>query len=163
MEKAPTENNSPENTLAVAAVARKHKVPQSTLQDKIAGLPSRPLSHSRQQYIPAAQENALAKHVMKLLQENFAPSVAMVRNLTTKIQTGLYPEKQHLVGKDWIPRFVEKHSELSLAWNKPISSKQAKAASEEVLSTWLADVETLHIKYDMQSSDIYNMDKKPSF
>ena len=100
MEKALAEYDSPENTLAVAALARKHKVPRSTLQDKIAGLPSRPLGHSGQQYIPAAQESALAKHVVKLLRGGFAPSVAMVRNLATEIQASLYPEKQRLVGRD---------------------------------------------------------------
>ena len=160
MEDALAEFNSPGNTLTVAALARKHGISRTTFRRRLAGVSSRSLGHSGQQYLPAAQESALANHVVKLLRGGFAPSVAMVKYLATEIQAGLYPDNKRPVGREWVPRFVGRHSELSLAWSKPIGSKRARAASIEILSAWLKRLEELRIEYDVQPSDIYNMDEK---
>ena len=123
MEQALAEYFSPENDLAVAAVAAKHEVPRMTLVDRIAGVSPRNRGHEGQQYLPAAQESALAKHVLKLLRGSFAPSVAMVKYLAIDLHDSLYPDNRRVVGTHWVSRFVGRHSEFSLAWNKSIRVK----------------------------------------
>ena len=84
----------------------------------------------------------------------------MVRYLATEIHDGLDPNSRLPAGRDWVPRFVNRHSELPLAWSKPIGSKRAKAASNEVLSNWLKNFEDLRTEYSVDPKDIYNIDEK---
>ena len=134
MEDALAELNKPENDFTVATVARKHGIPRTSLRRHIEGALICSFGHAGQQYLPAAQESALAKHVVKLLRGGFAPSVAMVKYLAIEIHDGLYPDSKRLVGREWVPHFVGRHSELSLVWSKLIGAKRARAASSEVLS-----------------------------
>ena len=160
MEKALIGLKSSENSRSVRAVAADHGVLPSSLYHRFSGRPARSGGHKGRQYLTADEESSLAKHVVKLLGAGFPPLVALVRTIATGIHDRARPQDKRPVCRGWASRFVDRHSELAIAWSKVVKSARISAASPDVLRSWLEHLQELRVEYNVAPGDIYNMDEK---
>jgi hypothetical protein len=62
-------------------------------------------------------------------------------------------------GRDWVARFLSRHSQLESARKKLIEAARIKDVSAERLTKWFEDLQNVIEKENIKPEDIYNMDE----
>ena len=63
------------------------------------------------------------------------------------------------IGKDWVRRFLLRHSELASVRARSIDAVRVKDTSPECLQQWFAELEKVLAEYNIKPENIYNMDE----
>ena len=86
-------------------------------------------------------------------------------NRTNRTNSNLHCSASHLcveytpIGKNWVRRFLHRHSELSSVTPRTIDVSQIKAATPEAISHWFDELRRVIDKYHILPSNTYNMDE----
>src|SRR6266480_1128493 len=67
------------------------------------------------------------------------------------------------IGKDWVKRFICRHSELSSATIRTIDASRIKAATPEAIAHWFNELQLIIKEYNITPENIYNMDESGFF
>jgi len=102
--------------------ARTFNIPSQTLYDRMNGALSRPLAQEQLQLLSHAEEKELVRWITRLTITGYSPRYATLREMAEEIrqrrvrnindESGTYVEYSR-IGKDWVKRFLRRHSELS--------------------------------------------------
>jgi hypothetical protein len=74
---------------------------------------------------------------------------------TGTVQVKVYDE----IGKDWVPRFIQRHPELASVRSRLIDSVRIKDTSSERLQCWFDDLKKVLAEFNIKPENMYNMDE----
>jgi hypothetical protein len=63
------------------------------------------------------------------------------------------------IGKEWVQRFLKRHSELASVRPRSIDAVRVKDTCPERLQRWFDDLETVLAEFNIKLENIYNMDE----
>ena len=63
------------------------------------------------------------------------------------------------IGKEWVPRFLRRHSELASVRPRSIDAARVKDTSPERLQRWFDDLKKMLAEFNVNPENIYNMDE----
>ena len=98
--------------------AKKLEINASTVYSRLNGRLSRSEARIRQQFLTEAEEQLLLRYIKQLTKCGYPLSYKTLRQLAVRIHTRRVQKKidiQHLefevniLGKNWVPRFIERH------------------------------------------------------
>ncbi|KAK2685201.1 hypothetical protein QWA68_016044 [Fusarium oxysporum] len=99
-----------DNGLSQNQAARKNSVPQTTLSDRLRGLPSRSEITQPAQLLSKSQESRLVTWILRQEALGYAPSHSQVRATVAALlrQQG----RERHIGVYWLARFIKRHPDI---------------------------------------------------
>ena len=156
-----------EHTCHSAAIA--FDVPRRTLYNRVTkNMKPRNQAHESDQNLTHAEEKELVRWITRLTITGYAPRYETLRRLAeiirerriektdnSEVQVKVYDE----IGKDWVPRFIQRHPELASVRPRSIDSVRIKDTSPEWLQRWFDDLKKVLAEFNIKPENIYNMDE----
>jgi predicted hydrocarbon binding protein len=164
--------------LAIAAVLSKEytchtaatvfNVPRRTLYDRVkGGKKARNNAHESEQILTNAEERELVRWITLLTISGYPPRYETLRRLAEIIRERCIKETEgeiqatvyDNIGKEWVQRFLRRHSELASVRPQSIDIVRIKDTSPERLKRWFDDLEKVLAEFNIKIENIYNMDE----
>ncbi|XP_041379546.1 uncharacterized protein LOC121392379 [Gigantopelta aegis] len=154
-----------EKGTSVYKAARLYSVPEQTPRDRICGVISPDTTRSGPgPMFSLEEENKVAEHLKLMASVGYGYTRAQVLNLGTDYATHLNkrPHDCNSLSLQWFYGFMGRWPELKLRRPKSLSELRVYATSEESITKYFDELETILEKYDLKSSPekIYNVDEK---
>lgn len=130
--------------------AEVHGIAFSTLRGHLIGTTTQVLSHQHLQLSPA-DEYAVVRWIGGLEREKFSPRIEHIRQAASLIAG-------HPVGKNWVPRFLDRHPKLATCSTDAMEKDQVDAVTPQVIRTHFRDVQGL--RNGVEPRDTWNMNEK---
>lgn len=155
-----------EHTCHSAAIA--FTVPRSTLYDRVKyGRKARNQAQEDNQHLTHTEEAELVRWITRLTISGYAPRYEILRRLAEIIRdrrvttnADEIPLKVYdVIGKEWVPRFIQRHPELASVRLRSIDASRVKAASPERLQRWFDDLRMVLTEFNIKPENLYNMDE----
>ena len=167
MQEAITAVKSKKYTVYTAALV--FNVPKHTLYDRVKkNMQARNLAHEPNQNLTHAEEKELVGWITCLTISGYPPHYKTLREMAEEIRKqsvknindeGMQLVEYEPIGKDWVRRFILRHTELASVTPRPIDAVRVKDTSPERLQQWFADLEEVVVKYNIKPKNTYNMDE----
>ena len=140
---------------AYTATAKKFGCNRSTLSRRHRGVcASRADGYAEQRHLNTTQEKELVNYIDTLCKRGLPPTREMIRNFAAEIA-------KKYVGKCWADRFIERHRiHLLSRWTLGKDSLRHKADSAYKYELYFSLLKEKFAQYDIQPSNMYNMDEK---
>ena len=156
-----------EHTCHSAAIA--FGVPRRTLYNRVNGnMKPRNQAYETNQNLTHVEEKELVRWITRLTITGYAPRYETLRQLAEiirerrvkqmddgEVQVKVYDK----IGKDWVPRFIQRHPELASVRLRSIDSVRIKDTAPEWLQRWFDDLKKVLVEFDIKPENIYNMDE----
>jgi hypothetical protein len=155
-----------EYTCHSAAIA--FNVPRRTLYNRVNGnMKPRNQAHERDQNLTHDEEKELVRWITRLTISGYPPRYETLRRLAEiirerrvktdgdEVSVKIYDR----ISKEWVPRFIQRHPELTSIRPRSIDAARIKAASPERLQRWFDDLEKVLAEFNIKPENIYNMDE----
>jgi hypothetical protein len=135
--------------------AKKHNVNRVTLSRRHQGIQgTRAAHHEEQQLLTNQQEKTLVKEINRLSGRGLYISTCMLRNFAWEIS-------RKEPGKNWASRFLKRHeNDLVYRYTTGIDSARKRADSAFKYTLYFELLAKKIDEYNIQPSNIYNMDEK---
>jgi len=155
------------NQYTCYAAAKVFNVPPRTLYDRVnGGKKPRNQAHECDQNLTHDEEKELVRWITRLTISGYSPRYETLRRLAEivrerrvkpdgEVQVKVYDK----IGKEWVPRFLQRHSELASVRPRSVDAARIKAASPKRLQCWFDDLEKVLVDFNIKSENIYNMDE----
>ena len=95
--------------------------------------------------------------ILDLETQGHAPTFTTIRELVAVVSKASGGTGK--VGKNWVPRFIQRHPEIHSKVGKKIDAKRVKSTTSEVLESWFQEFKTVKERYNIQWKNSYNMDE----
>ncbi|KAK6591392.1 transposase [Botrytis cinerea] len=144
---------------------------KDTVTRRVKGGSSRSEARQLQQKLSAVQENVLLKWIKQLTISGYSPGHQLLKELAEELRSkrtynldcpsfdSLELPPQHLLGHEWVPRFIKRHPHLTVVIGRRIESVRMDGATRETCSTWFDAYQKAIQDYGIQKKDEYNMDE----
>ena len=133
-----------------------YSVPRTTLHARRVGRPSRDDSMANSRNITNAEEEAIVKYVLELVEHGHPPRLLDVANMANCLreERGLGP-----VGSNWASTFVSRTPELKVKFNRKYDYKRALCEDSGVIQGWFSLVANIKAKYGILDANTYNFNE----
>lgn len=144
---------------------------KDTVTRRVKGGSSRSEARQLQQKLSAVQENVLLKWIKQLTISGYSPGHQLLKELAEELRSkrtynldcpsfdSLELPPQHLLGHEWVPRFIKRHPHLTVVIGRRIESVRMDGATRETCSTWFDAYQKAIQDYGIEKKDEYNMDE----
>jgi hypothetical protein len=135
-------------------IAKKHGVLHSTLSQRWNHQTGpQAARYAAQQLLSPQQEEELMEYIGGLTACGLPPMRAMIRNFASNIS-----KKQ--VGEGWVLRFIDhNHNHLISKWSASMDVVRHQTNSQRKYELYFDLLHYKIVQYEVESHDIYNMDK----
>ncbi|APA15885.1 hypothetical protein sscle_15g106550 [Sclerotinia sclerotiorum 1980 UF-70] len=152
-------------------VAKELGLSKDTVTRRVKGGSSRSEAHQLQQKLSAVQENVLLKWIKQLTISGYSLGHQLLKELVEELRSKrIYNLDcpsfdffelllQHLLGHEWVPRFIKRHPHLTVVIGRRIESVRMDGATRETCSTWFDVYQKAIQDYGIEKKDEYNMDE----
>jgi len=150
------------------SAARAFNVPRQTLYDRLDGKLPRNKAHETEQLLSQAEEKELVRWITRLTITGYPPRYDTLREMAEEIrkrrvkninENGLELVTYDDIGKQWVARFLRRHSELASVRPRSIDAVRVKDTSPARLQRWFDDLEKAVAEYNIKPENMYNMDE----
>ena len=126
------------------------------------------LAHEHNQNLTHAEEKELVRWITRLTITGYPPRYETLREMAEEIRKrrvkNINNEDMLLVeyediGKHWVRRFLQRHSELVSITPRSIDAVRVKDTTPERLQQWFDDLEKVVAEYNIKPENMYNMDE----
>jgi len=147
-----------DGALSKTKAAANYGIPKSTLIGRINGAIPDAVSRQRKQRLFPEEESALVKWVTRLHAWGWPARVEQVRFMAEDLlraKGGSLPLRIN-----WPQKFLKRHGELKTKYIPPLDKERALAQNPFILANWFRLYQRIKAEFNVQDSDIYNMDEK---
>jgi hypothetical protein len=159
---------------SLRAIAELYDVCRTTLMDRINGRKSRKESGLAQQKLLIAEQLSLISYITFLYELGIPASLTKATEMAQEILQRRYARTRGLhvrqldnqilpqefrVGSKWMRRFINRRPELEMKLAKTLESKRAIQTCRQVAEDFLKKFSFLVKKYNIEDSNIWNMDE----
>jgi len=153
--------NSPNQSLNVAEVARTYEVPVTRLRGRLQGRQSWLECQGANCRLSDDQELAVCQYLDRLDAIGTSACLQMVTSCANAIlaygHTGSGPAP--LVGDHWAPRFLDHHLEYHVRKQQTINSDRKNAHQPDNIRIWFDKDKTIYQQHNIQPGDQYKFDE----
>ena len=103
-------------------------VPQSTVSDRLRGVPPRGNAQMNNRKLTATEETALIQWILSIDERGMPPTVAYTRRMANLL---LSERCQDTVGENWVWRLVGRHDELKAKYSRRYDYQRAQMRRPE--------------------------------
>lgn len=123
--------------------------------------------NSKRQSLTESEENALVSWISRISLTGY-PYYSTVHEMTEEIRKRRLTDINDIsitlieyppLGQQWVRRFLQRHSHLTLTFTHCIDTVRFKESSEEVLLHWLNTVNNFVMLNNIRPENVYNMDE----
>jgi len=144
---------------SIREAARVFNVTRSTLQNRILGRQNRAISRANSHKLTEIEEESLKKWILSMDARGAAPRPSTVREMANLLleSRGITPVLS--VGKNWVTKYVKRHSELSSRFSRRYNYERAKCEDPKIISEWFSLVQKTIDENGIDPDDVYNFDE----
>ncbi len=144
--------------LSLQKIARQHDIAKSTLRERINDSESSQIFHQQYQWLIFEQEKTLTDWILLMIFWDWLSRVNQIQFMTMKL---LWSSQQNDdLNINWIQRFLQRHTKLTFVFSQALNKERAVTHNKELINDWFDLYTQVLEDYDLQSSDIYNMNEK---
>ncbi len=144
--------------LSLWKIARQHDIAKSTLRRRINDAESSKISHQQYQRLIFEVKKTLTDWILLMIFWDWLSQVNQIQFMTMKL---LWSSQQNDdLNINWIQRFLQHHTKLTFMFSQALNKERAATHNEELINDWFDLYTKILENYDLQSSDIYNMNEK---
>jgi hypothetical protein len=149
-------NSNP--SIKIAGLARKYRVPPSTLRHRRNGRPPASTKGGHNKALNHNQNDALKGYIEFLIYIGQPPTKQAIRIAANKIL--IASGSTHQVGRDWVTRWLLRHKDFYKTIRPKTLQAERKATHQksDILQHFL-DFRTAIVKYGIAQDDVYNFDE----
>jgi hypothetical protein len=149
-------NSNP--SIKIAGLARKYRVPPSTLRHRRNGRPPASTKGGHNKALNHNQNEALKGYIEFLIYISQPPTQRAIRIAANKIL--IASGSSHQVGRDWVTRWLLRHKDFYKTIRPKTLQAERKATHQksDILQHFL-DFRTAIVKYGIAQDDVYNFDE----
>ena len=147
---------------SLRAAARSYEVSHITLTRRHQGTPSRADFVSPHLKLTQTEEATLVQWILSMDTRGISPTHALVHEMAELLlaeRVQVASTTQPKIGRCWVYRFINRHSELKSRYNRKYDYQRAKCEDPEVVRAWFLLVRNTIAKYGIADEDIYNFDE----
>lgn len=138
--------------------ARRYNINRNTMKNRYTGTKTKAEFNIPHQKLSPAEEQSLQDIIQQLESWGFPPYVSRVKEMASNI---LHSKgRPSSIGINWVQKFLSRHPDLNTRWSRRLERDRFNNCTIENFSRWFNMVKENIEKYDIQTSDIYNMDEK---
>jgi hypothetical protein len=140
-------------------------VVRQTLYNRMNGKQPRHLAQEKRQVLSHAEEKELVRWITHLTITSYPPRHKTLLEMAEEIQKRRVCEINDQAGinieyppieKDWVTRFLHRHSELACVVTRKIDASRVKAATPEAIAKFFEDLEHVIKEYNITPENEYN-------
>src|SRR5436190_11010320 len=129
----------------IPSAAHTFNVPRQTLYDRMNGKPPSNKAHETEQLLSHPEEKELVRWITRLTITGYPPRYQTLREMAEEIRKrrvrningdGLQLVQYDDIGKQWVQRFLRRHSELASVRPRSIDAARVRDTSPEQLQRW---------------------------
>ena len=139
--------------LSLRQAAKDFSISRSTLTARYNGIPARNDAHEHQQKLTRAEERILADWIKVQGQHGVPISPSTLGDHAEAI-AGCS------IGKSWPQRFMDRHPDLKTRYTQSLEKCRANNVNPATVNKFFDIFEDVVKEYNIDESDIYNMDEK---
>jgi DDE superfamily endonuclease/Tc5 transposase DNA-binding domain len=144
---------------------------RKTVTRRVNGGLSRSQARQQQQKLSYTQEKVLLKWIKDLTISGYLPGHRLLKEIAEEIRTkrtydlddaslaSLELPLQYTLGRDWVPRFIQRYPHLTVVIRRRIESVRMDGATKEVLSAWFNAYQKVVQEQGIKQEKTYNMDE----
>jgi len=144
--------------LSKTTAAADYGIPKSTLIGRINGATSSVIARQRKQRLSPEEESVLVKWITRLQVWGWPARVEQARFMAEDLLRAKGDSKP--LGINWTQKFLKRHKQLKTKYIPPLDKERALAQDPYILSDWFQLYQRIKAEFNVQDSDIYNMDEK---
>jgi hypothetical protein len=145
---------------SLSAAAKAYNITRSTLQRRLAGIPSRLDSDSNARLLSPTEENSLEQWILSMDQRGMPPRLALVKDMAGLLLAQRSPsDTVRPVGQCWISRFIARHDTLKKKYNRKFDYQRALCEEPKLIRSWFERLQAVIEKYGIHEDDIFNFDE----
>jgi DDE superfamily endonuclease/Tc5 transposase DNA-binding domain len=154
---------------SVYATAKALGVSETTLRARVNGRGTYVDVSEDKQLLSKAEETMPVKRCTELTKNGFPPrkrtieemAMEIIRRRVRKINDEEGMELVHYppIGKDWVRRFLNRHTDLKVKRARRIDAARVKEVSSEKVTEWFDSVKEVIREYKIKPENMYNMDE----
>jgi len=132
-------------------------VPRTTLRDRLNGKPPRSQTDLKHSRLSIYQEKVLVQYIRDL-QLQYAPvNSFVIASIATLLARQNEPSAT--LDKNWVSRFITRHSELRRGRCRSFEKSRIEAAIPSQIVGWYGHLEEIILRFNIAPKDIWNMDE----
>ena len=146
-------------SLSLPLIAGRYAVRERTLRDRRTKGRKAPIkAHLHECILNPAQEKVLASWACQQDDMGIPPRLELLRE---KAQALLHLEQpERILGKNWGERFIKRHPDLQLKFSQRLERQRSVASNPRVLEHHFKLFDSTIRKWQIQKSNIWNIDEK---
>ncbi|XP_061174843.1 uncharacterized protein LOC133183985 [Saccostrea echinata] len=153
-----------EHQMSVWKAARVYCVPETTLRQRALGrVDPEKLTSGVSPVLSLEEEAAFVDHLKVMASCGYGYTRSEVVNMASEYACSLQKrDRNHPFSMKWFKGFMMRWPELNVSKPRALSAARAKSTSEEVVSNYYRELDTILKKYDLVDKPqcIYNIDEK---
>ena len=111
----------------------------ATVYRRLNGHSSRSTARLKQQLLSESQENTLLKWIKQLTSSGYPVTYPLLRDIASEIRTrgiesdgpNKFGSKAKPIGRDWVPRFIQRHPQIKSAIGRRIEVSRMNGATKK--------------------------------
>lgn len=146
-----------DENLSLRALAKKHAVPYSTLQNHAKGTKYRSESHQSRQKLTVDEESQLVAWITMEHRAGTSPSYTRMRTMAdTMLQARGSAE---VVGHNWHEGFLRRNPSIKAVKGRKIEMDRIESATPDAIHEYFDRLEDVVAQYSIKSHNTYNFDE----
>jgi hypothetical protein len=149
-----------DTSLSVRAAARAYSVPPSTLRARIKGRRAQSQAAGPNRLLNDTDEKVIVNWLLNLDARGQPARKKLVEDMVRLILRDKMGRVIPLhLGTKWVPRFLSRHPELRVSFNRNYDYRRAKCEDPKLLNDWFDRVERVMLEKGILWDDVYNFDE----
>jgi hypothetical protein len=146
---------------SLRATAKAYDVPESTLRDRVKGIPARRDTVPNNRKLTTTEESTLIKLILSMDQRGLAPTKDTVHQMANLLLQKRSQDQTNptTIGQRWVYNLVRRHPALKSRYNRKYDYQRAKCEDPALIRPWFQLVRNTIEKYGILDADIYNFDE----
>jgi hypothetical protein len=146
-------------------------LPKSSVTRRVNGGLTRSQARQQQQNLSGAQEKILLKWIKNLTISGYSPGHRLLKEIAEELRlhqslnfndatpNSLLPQPRFTLGRNWVPRFIQRHPHLQVAIGRRIETVRMDGATRPVLAAWFDAYTEVVQQFGITQENTYNMDE----
>jgi hypothetical protein len=114
---------------SIRAAAKAHKISDTTLRRRLAGIGPHRTAHAKNQRLSAKQEDFLVEWILEEAERHSPPSHARARDMASRMMRMNDDDKK--LGHNWLWKFCQRHPSVKAVIGRKPEQVQADPTTEE--------------------------------
>ena len=145
-----------EKIRSVRKAAEIYNISQSTLQNRINGMPYRAEKRANNHKLTQSEENSLVKWVLDLDRRRLPPRHSLVREIANYM---LLQRGNQQISTNWVTKLIKRRPEIDSKFTRKYNYERTKYKDPKIIQEHFNHIRAAISEYSILPEDIFNFNK----